>query len=120
MSHSSAPERSSFVAHPLCPLHLRRLVIDTVQSFDEAWLLPLQNGELFDSGKACLARLRGFALSRGFAVVTSSSTAERYRFGCIHLGEQTKNWRKLGDHIEKDPESKQIVSKRQELGTRGA
>jgi hypothetical protein len=34
------------------PIHLRRLVIDTVRNFDEAWLLPPQNGELFDSGKS--------------------------------------------------------------------
>jgi hypothetical protein len=33
-----------------------------VQGFDDTWLLPPQNRELFDSGKACLARLQGFAL----------------------------------------------------------
>jgi hypothetical protein len=54
MSHSSSPKRPSFVSHPLCPPLLRQLVEDTVQSFDDAWLLPPQNGELFDSGKACL------------------------------------------------------------------
>jgi len=112
MSHSSSPEPPSFIAHPLCPPHLRQLVEDTIQSFDDAWLLPPQNGELFDSGKACLDRLQGFALSRGFAVVTTSSTAGRYRFGCIHRGKETKNWRKLEDHVQKDLETKQIVSKR--------
>jgi hypothetical protein len=117
MSYSSSPQPTSFVAHPLCPPHLRQLVEDTVQSFDDAWLLPPQDGELFDSGKACLDRLQGFALSRGFAVVTTSSTAGRYRFGCIHRGKETKNWRKLEDHVQKDPESKQIVSNRQKEKT---
>ena len=117
MSHSSSLEPSSFVAYLLCPPYLRQLIKDTVQSFDDAWLLPPQNGELFDSGKACLDRLQGFALSRGFAVVTTSSTAGRYRFGCIHRGPETKNWRKLEDRVQKDPESKQIVSNRQREGT---
>jgi hypothetical protein len=117
MSRSSSPEPPSFVAHPLCPPHLRQLVEDTVQSFDDARLLPPQDGELFNSGKACLDRLQGFALSREFAVVTTSSTAGRYRFGCIHRGKETKNWRKLEDYVQKDPESKQIVSNRQKEKT---
>ena len=117
MSHSSSPEPPSFIAHPLCPPHLRQLVEDTIQSFDDAWLLPPQDGELFDSGKACLDRLQGFILSRGFAVVTTSSTAGRYRFGYIHRSKETKNWRKLEDHIQKDSKSKQIVSNRQKEKT---
>ena len=51
MSRSSSPEPPSFVAHPLCPPHLRQLVEDTVQSFDDARLLPPQDGELFNSGQ---------------------------------------------------------------------
>src|SRR5450759_1445975 len=117
MSRSSSPGRPVFVAHQLCPPHLRQLVEDAVESFDNVWLLPPVEGELFDSGKACLARLQGFALSRGFAVVTTSSTAGRYRFGCIHRGDETKNWRKLEPHIKKDLKSNQIVSKRQREGT---
>jgi hypothetical protein len=87
-------------------------VEDTVQSFDDVWLLPLEEGELFEPGKACSARLRDFALSRGFAVVTTSSMATRYLFGCIHRGEETKNWRRLEKHVEKDPETRKAVSNR--------
>ena len=50
-------------------------VEDAVRSFDNAWLLPPIEGEIFESGKAYLARLQGFALSRGFAVVTTNSRA---------------------------------------------
>ena len=57
------------------PPHVRSLVENTVQSFDDAWLLPPQNGELFYSDKACLNRLQGFALSRGFVVATTSLQA---------------------------------------------
>jgi len=106
-----------FLLHTLCPPHLRGLVEDTVQSFDESWLLPAIEGEVFEPGKACLARLQGFALSRGFAVVTTSSTAGRARFGCIHHGDESKNWRKLEQHVQRDPESKKIVSKRQREAT---
>jgi hypothetical protein len=84
---------------------LRKLVEDAVESFDDAWLLSPIEGEIFESGKACLARLQGFALSRGFAVVTTNSRVGRFRFGCIHRGEETKNWRKLKSHVKKDPES---------------
>ena len=117
MSNSFFSERPAFVAHQLCPPHLRQLVEDTVKSFDDKWLLPPVEGELFDSGKACLACLQGFALSQGFAVVTTASKAKRFRFACIYYGGKTKNWRKLEQHVEKDLESGEIVSKRQRDST---
>jgi hypothetical protein len=113
MSRSSSPERPVFIAHQLCPPHLRRIVEDTVESFNNDWLVPPEEGEVFESGKECMARLQGFALSRGFAVVTIASTANRFRFACIHHGDKTKNWRALEQHVPKDPESKQIISQRQ-------
>ena len=60
MSRSSPKrslERPAFVAHQLCPPHLRRLVEDTVNSFDDKWLLPSIEGESFDTTKGYLARL---------------------------------------------------------------
>lgn len=58
MSHSSSPKRPSFCSTPaiLTP-PTPSLLRDTVQSFNNAWLLPRQNGELFDLGKAHLDRL---------------------------------------------------------------
>ena len=117
MSKSSSPEPPVFVAHQLCPPHLRQLVEDTVKSFDDKWLLPPVEGERFDSGKTCLARLQGFALSQGFAVVTIASEAKRFRFTYIHYSGKTKNWRKLKQHVEKDLESGKIISKRQRDST---
>jgi hypothetical protein len=84
-----------FVAHTLCPLHLRGLVKETVQAFNNSWLLPPAEGEVFESGKACLARLQGYALYKGFAVVTITSNIKRFRFGCIHYGDKSKNWCEL-------------------------
>ena len=113
MSRSSSPERPAFVAHQLCPPHLRRLVEDTVNSFDDKWLLPPVEGEAFDTAKGCLACLQAFAFSQGFAVVTTESRKGRSRFSCIHHGGDTKNWRKLEQHVEKDLESGKTVSKHQ-------
>src|SRR5436853_7194716 len=100
MFKSSSHEPSVFIAHQLCPPHLRHLVEDTVKSFDDKWLLPPVEGELFDSGKACLACFQGFALSQGFAVVTTASKAKRSRFAYVYLAGTKKNWRKLEQHME--------------------
>jgi hypothetical protein len=64
---------------------------DAVEAFDNAWLLPPQDGEVFAIAKECLARLQGFALSRGFAVVTRGLDKKRVRFLCIYHGKETKN-----------------------------
>jgi hypothetical protein len=80
MEHSNRPV---FTAHPLCPPHLRQLVENTVEAFDNAWLLPTQDGEVFAATKERLARLQGFALSQGFAVMTRGSDKKRARFLCI-------------------------------------
>src|SRR2546423_15111580 len=84
-----------FIAHPLSPPYLRRKVEDLAESFDTAWPLPLQGGELFDTADTAFRRLQGFAFSRGLAVVTRSSEANRFRFGYIHHSQKTKDTRKL-------------------------
>jgi hypothetical protein len=98
MSKSSTPEPSAFVAHPLCPPHLRKVVEDAVDTVDSAWLLPPQPGEGFDAAKDYFRRLQGYALSRGFAVVTTTSNKTRAQFACILHGDRTKNWRGLGSY----------------------
>jgi hypothetical protein len=108
---ASLPEPPVFAAHPLCPPHLRTIVEDAVEAFDSAWLLPPQQGEVFETAKECMRRLQAYALSKGFAVVTFSSTPKRARFTCIHHGSQPRNTRGLEDHLEKDKEGN-IVSRR--------
>jgi hypothetical protein len=111
MSRSFSPERPVFVAHPLCPPHLRNTIEEAVESFDSSWLLPPQQGEVFQTAKDCLRRLQGYALSRGFAVVTTTSKKGRAQFACIHHGPETKNWRDLEDYVEMNTEGN-IVSRR--------
>lgn len=87
-----------------------------MEAFDSAWLLPPQAGEVFESAKACLRRLQGYALSQGFAVVTTTSKPSRARFACIHHGTATKNWRHLEDHVQRDAEGN-IITRRQREDT---
>jgi hypothetical protein len=89
-------------------------VEDAVEAFDNAWLLPPQQGEVFETAKACLRRLQGYALSRGFAVVTASSNKTRARFSCIHHGVDTRNWRELEAHVEKDAEGNILTRRKKE------
>src|ERR1700733_9857902 len=113
MSRSAfaSPSPSAFVAHPLCPPHLRTLVEDAVEACESAWLLPPQHGEIFETAKECLRRLQAYALSRGFAVVTLSSKPKRAQFACIHHGAETRNWRGLEERVEKGEEGS-VVSRR--------
>jgi hypothetical protein len=111
---SSIPEPPVFVANPLCPPHLRKAVEDAVETFDSAWLLPPQSGEVFQTAKDCLRRLQGYALSRGFAVVTTTSKKNRAQFACIHHGAETKNWRGLEDRVKRDAEGEIVSGRKRE------
>jgi hypothetical protein len=110
-SASASPSPPAFIAHPLCPPHLRTLVEDAVEACESAWLLPPQHGEIFETAKECLRRLQAYALSRGFAVVTLSSKPKRAQFACIHHGAETRNWRGLEERVEKG-EEESVVSRR--------
>jgi hypothetical protein len=49
-------------------------------------------GEVFESTAACKARLQGFSLGQGFAVVVGKSNKDAYvEFLCIHHGTETRN-----------------------------
>jgi hypothetical protein len=74
-------------------------VEETVQAVDNSGLLPHAEGEVFKSGKARLARLQGYALHKGVGVVTITSNATRFRFGCIHQRDESKNWHDVEDVI---------------------
>lgn len=82
----------------------RNALIKGVDRVPSAWLLPPQDGELFDRPTEVYARLQGYALSTGFAVVGGSgSTSVRKNYLCIHHGDSTQNNRKLSARVEKDP-----------------
>src|ERR1700745_1075226 len=80
---SCLPPNPVFVAHPLCPPHLRGLVEETVQAVDNPWLLPHAEGEVFKSGMALLARLQSNALHKGLGIGIITSNAKRFDWVCI-------------------------------------
>src|SRR5437763_1547660 len=108
---SAAP---AFVAHALCPPHLCTMVEDAIEAFDSTWLLPPQQGELFDNPKACLRRLQGYILSQGFAVVITSSKKTRALFTYIHYVTKTRNWCRLEEYIKRDTEGNILSSRKRE------
>jgi hypothetical protein len=116
LNMSSIPKPPVFVTHPLCPPHLRNAVEDTIKIFDSAWLLPPQSGEVFQTAKDCLRRLQGYALSRGFTVVTTTLKKNKAQFAYIYHGAKTKNWRSLEDRVKRDIKS-EIINRRKKEDT---
>ena len=108
-------------AHPLCPDEARNKLENAVQALPEAYLIPPQKGEEFKDSDSCIRRLQGYALSQGFAVVKVSGGPNqkipRYQYKCVHHGKETRNYRELEAHVERDPVSKKLITKRQREGT---
>ena len=110
---------SLFEVHPNCPEHLKKLVTEIVRFIKPSYLEEPVHGELFDTKEACLARLQGYALSKGFVVVTLQSKAIDAQFRCIYHAKQPRNTHKLEDHVVLDKEGV-ILSKRQRENTKFA
>jgi hypothetical protein len=111
---------NTWQAHPLCPPEARDKLKDIVKALPEAYLLPPQADEEYESPESCMRRLQGYALTKGFAVVkvsgSTNSKRARIRYGCIHRGTETRNKRGLKRHVERDLMGKPIT-KRQREGT---
>jgi hypothetical protein len=114
MSSSSSSKPPVFIIHALCPPHLRKVIKDAVNAFDSVWLLPPKQGEIFESAKDSLRRLQGYALSRGFTVITTTFKKGKAQFACIYHGVKTKNWRDLEDHITKDKDGNIATRRKRE------
>jgi hypothetical protein len=101
------------------PKHQRRAFDRAVAELPTDFFSFPVTGEVFESKAECKARVQGFALSQGFAVVVGKSSHDgtpRAEFLCIHHGTVTRNHRKLEDEVEKDSEDN-ITSKRQRDNT---
>jgi hypothetical protein len=84
-----------------------------------SYLLPPRTGEVFDNLDDCQSRLRGFALAEGFNVVKhgggiKKAPVSKYRY--TFYGVDSRNYRKLKDHVMKNSEGK-ITSKRKRDAT---
>ena len=74
-----------------------------------AWLIPPQDSELFDRPDEAFARLQGYALGAGFAVVKGPTTPIRKIYQYIHYGGATRNNRKLSNRVERDFDNPKII-----------
>jgi hypothetical protein len=113
------PSAFNSAIHYSVPQHQRRAFDRAVTGLPTDFLSFPVTGEVFKSKAECKARLQGFALSQGFAVVVSKSSQDRTpraEFLCIHYGIMTRNHRELEDKVEKDSEDN-ITSKRQRNNT---
>jgi hypothetical protein len=96
----------------LVPQHQRSTFDRTIAALPPAFLGFPTTGEVFDSAASCKARLQGFSLGQGFAVVVGKSNKNQYvEFLCIHHDSETRNHRQLEQDVQLDPEGK-IVSRR--------
>ena len=94
------------------PTHQRSVFNSAIAGLPPAFLRFPTTGEVFESTAACKARLQGFSLGQGFAVVVGKSNKDAFvEFLCIHHGTQTRNDRQLEQDVERDPEGK-ITSRR--------
>jgi hypothetical protein len=89
------------------------------QFFTAVILLAASHRRGFDNLDDCQSRLRGFALAEGFDVVKHGSgikkaPASRYKY--IFYSVDSRNYRKLKDHMVKDSEGK-INSRRKRDAT---
>src|SRR3981189_1091458 len=92
-----------------CPWPLIPVVERALNALPVTWLAKPATGEVFDNFDACMKRLQGFALAEGFVVVGRGGGTKKVpskRYICIHHGTKSRNYRKLEDRVEKDPESK--------------
>jgi hypothetical protein len=70
-------------------------------------------GESFKSKAACKARLQGFALGQGFAVVIGKSnkgSTPKVEFRCIHHGCASRSHRELEEEVQKDSSGAMAIS----------
>jgi hypothetical protein len=103
---------SAWRAHPLCPLDASKRVERAVRALPAGYHEAPQADEVFESAEACLLRLQGYALSQGFAVVKASgslsSKRPRIQYKCVHYGRETRNFRQLEDHVQRN--AKKVIT----------
>jgi hypothetical protein len=88
----------------------REALVKAVARVPPAWLLAPREGELFNRSEEVYARLQGYALGAGFAVIKGQgSTPVRKNYCCIHHGTKTQNNRKLSESVERDPGNPKVI-----------
>ena len=91
---------SQWSAPPGLTATARTALETAVARVPTAWLIPPQDGELFDRPDEAFARLQGYTLGAGFAVVKGPTMSICKIYQCIHYSRATRNNRKLSNQVE--------------------
>jgi hypothetical protein len=108
-------DSASWSPHPDLTDGIRDRLVNAVDKLPRKWLLPPQNGEVFDTYLEGQQRVFGHSLAAGFqSVGGQGSHATRKNIWCIHHGDKTRNDRGLSHTVEKDKAGKIISSRKRE------
>jgi MULE transposase domain len=109
---------ASWCPHPDLETGIRNRLVLAVGRMPRAWLIPPQDGEVFDTVEQGEARVLGHSLAAGYQTVRGQGSKNgRKNIWCIHHGAVTRNDRNLSHHVEKDNTGK-IISTRKREDTR--
>ena len=89
-----------------------------VLELDESFFKVPSTGEVFDTPNKALHRLNGYALTQGFAIVRDGGSEHSkfpyLNYKCIHHGTETRNTRKLEEHVQRNSEGEIVSNHKQE------
>jgi hypothetical protein len=107
--------KAEWKPHRECPTHLIKELKHEVMTLPASFFMK---PELFDSPIDALRRLNGYALIKGFAVVRTGGSEHSKKpylnYHCVHWGEETRNYRKLEEHIRRNSEGEIVSDRKQE------
>lgn len=105
-------------APPGCPRHLISALERAVNAHPPAYLLAPVSGEVFASPEEGESRLAAYSLSHGFDIVKTGTGAKLFpshHFTCVFHGQETRNYRRLEEHVEKDADGVVITQRKRDL-----
>jgi hypothetical protein len=99
-------EVTSWRPYPELPKGIRDRLVEAVSRLPRAWLMPLKDGEVFNTYQASQARVFSYSLAAGFMSVSGQGlTAIRKNIRCIYYGKRPRNDGDLSSRVEKDPKT---------------
>jgi hypothetical protein len=115
---TSEDRSASWCPHPDLEPGIRDRLVIAVGRLSRSWLMPPEDGEVFNTMEEGEARLLGHSLAAGYQTVRGQgSKGGRRNIWCVHHGEATRNDRDLSHHVERNDMSK-IISTRKREDTR--
>ena len=99
-------EVTSWRPHPELPKGIRDRLVKAVSRLPRVWLIPLKDGEVFNTYQAGQARVFSHSLAAGFMSVSGQGlTAIRKNIRCIYYRKRPRNDGDLLSRVEKDPKT---------------